>query len=180
MKKGINSLKITVALAMLAAISIVCGKYLAIPGGDVMRFSLENMPIILAGMAFGPIAGIAVGAVADLVGCVMVGYTINPLVTLGAATVGAISGILPLITKRISAKQVFTTALTVAAAHLVGSVIIKTVGLAAYYDMPFAVLVLWRLLNYIIVGTLDGITIHALLSHKGIKSHLSKLKGDAK
>ena len=106
MEKGINSLKITVALAMLAAISIICGKYLAIPGGEVMRFSLESMPIILSGMAFGPVAGIAVGAVADLVGCFMVGYTVNPLVTLGAASIGAISGILPFITKKISAKPI--------------------------------------------------------------------------
>ncbi len=180
MKKGINSLKITAALAMLAAISIICGKYLAIPGGEVMRFSLESMPIILSGMAFGPVAGIAVGTVADLVGCFMVGYTVNPLVTLGAASIGAISGILPFITKKISAKPIFTTALTTAAAHLVGSVIIKTIGLSAYYDMPFAVLVLWRLLNYLIVGTLDGLIVHALMSHKGIRSQLSKLKGDAK
>ena len=31
--------------AMLAAMSIVCGKYLAIPLGNVMRFSFENLDI---------------------------------------------------------------------------------------------------------------------------------------
>ena len=180
MKKGINSLKITVALATLASISIICGKYLAIPGGEVMRFSLENMPIILSGMAFGPIGGMAAGAVADLVGCVMVGYTINPLVTLGAAAIGAISGLLPIFLRKVSVKPMLTTALTVGAAHLVGSVVIKTAGLAAYYSMPFGVLILWRLLNYLIVGTLDGLIVHLLLSNKGIKSQLSKLKGDSK
>lgn len=180
MKKGINSLKITVALAMLSSISIICGKYLAIPGGEVMRFSLENMPIILSGMAFGPIEGIAVGAVADLVGCIMVGYTINPLVTLGAAAIGAISGLLPMLMRKVSIKPLISTSLTVAAAHLVGSVIIKTVGLAAYYSMPFGILLLWRLLNYLIVGTLDGLIVHLLLSSKGIKSQISKLRGDSK
>ena len=180
MKKGVNSLKITVALAMLAAISIICGKYLAIPGGEVMRFSLENMPIILAGMAFGPIAGALVGAVADLVGCVMVGYTINPVVTLGATAIGVVAGVLSIITKKAGFAPILSTVLTVATSHLIGSVIIKTIGLAAYYTMPFALLVLWRLFNYIIVGTLDGLIVYALLSHKEIKSQLSKMKGDAR
>ena len=100
MKKLQKNLKLTVILALLCALSIVMGKYLAIRGGDVMRFSLENMPIIFAGIAFGPIAGAVVGAVADLVGCVMVGYTINPLVTIGAAAIGAVSGSLHLFLKK--------------------------------------------------------------------------------
>ena len=40
------SLKMTAALAMLVAISIILGKYLAISVGEVLRFSLENLPII--------------------------------------------------------------------------------------------------------------------------------------
>ena len=92
-KEALFPLKITAALAMLAAVSIICGKYLAIRGGDILRFSFEDLPIIFAGISFGPIAGMLVGVVADLVGCVMVGYTVNPIVTLGAAAIGAFSGI---------------------------------------------------------------------------------------
>ena len=54
-------LKILCQLAMLVAISIVAGKYLAIGIGEVLRFSLENLPIIFAGIAFGPVAGSAGG-----------------------------------------------------------------------------------------------------------------------
>ena len=64
-----------------------------------MRFSFENTPIIFAGMIFGPIVEALVGTVADLVGCVMVAYEINPLVTLGAALIGLISGIVFYISK---------------------------------------------------------------------------------
>ena len=85
-------LKILCQLAMLIAISIVAGKYLAIGIGEVLRFSLENLPIIFAGIAFGPIAGILVGVAADLIGCLLVGYTINPIVTIGAAVIGGVSG----------------------------------------------------------------------------------------
>ncbi len=180
MKKTNFTLKLTVALAFLTAISIVMGKYLAIRGGDIMRFSLENMPIIFAGMAFGPIAGCAVGVVADLVGCLMVGYTINPIVTFGAAVIGAVSGLLPSLLKKAGLGPRITTLITVAAAHLLGSVVIKTVGLSVYYDMPFYLLMLWRLLNYAIVGALDGVIVHVLLNNKGIRMQLSELGGEKK
>ena len=161
---------------MLTAISIVCGKYLAINGGEVMRFSLENMPIIFAGMAFGPIAGVAVGVVADLVGCLMVGYTVNPIVTLGGATIGLVSGVCFPLLRKVNIHPCISTAITVIFAHLIGSVIIKTLGLSVYYSMPLGILMLWRLLNYVIVGTIDGIIVHTLLYNKGIKIKISALK----
>ena len=180
MQKRNNSLKITVFLAMLVAISIICGKYLAIRGGDIMRFSLENMPIIFAGMAFGPLAGCAVGVVADLVGCLMVGFTINPLVAVGAGVIGLISGAMPIVLRKTKLDPRLITAITVVVAHLLGSVIIKTVGLSSYYDIPFSVLMLWRLLNYVIVGTLDGVIVHILLNNKGIKAQIGALGGEKK
>lgn len=170
-------LKTIVFLAMLVAISIICGKYLAIRGGDIMRFSLENMPIIFAGIAFGPLAGGLVGAVADLVGCIMVGYTINPIVTIGATVIGVIAGVLPLLMKKTKLSSTIILIITVTAAHTVGSVIVKTVGLASYYEMPFIILLLWRILNYVIVGSIDGIALHALFSRKEIRTHVKMLGG---
>ena len=176
MNKRQKNLNLTVILAMLTAISILCGKYLAIRGGDVMRFSLENMPIIFAGVSFGPLAGAAVGAVADVVGCVLVGYTINPIVTLGATVIGIISGVMPILFAKTRLNDVIKMALTVSASHFVGSVIIKTLGLSAYYAMPFYILLLWRLLNYVIVCTLDGIILHILLQNKEIKAQIDRIK----
>ena len=175
MTKRQKSLRITIILALMVAISILMGKYLAIRGGDVMRFSLENTPIILSGIAFGPGAGALVGLVADLVGCVMVGYTINPLVTLGAVAIGLISGFVPRILAKININGRLMLAITVAVAHLIGSVVIKTVGLSAYYDMPLVILMLWRVLNYLIVGALDGIVVHILLSRKEIDKQIKEL-----
>lgn len=175
MTKGQKSLRITIILALMVAISILMGKYLAIRGGDVMRFSLENTPIILSGMAFGPGAGAVVGLIADIVGCIMVGYTINPLVALGAAAIGLVSGFVPRILGKININTRLKLAVTVALAHLIGSVVIKTVGLSAYYDMPFVILLLWRVLNYLIVGTLDGVVVHILLSHKEIDKQIKEL-----
>ena len=176
MKRNLINLKIIVALAMLSAISIVCGKYLAINVGEAMRFSLESMPIIFAGLAFGPIAGGLVGFVADLVGCLMVAYTINPLIALGATLIGLISGAMPLALSKITDSEKITTIASVFAAHFIGSVLVKTVGLSAYYDMPFTILLLWRALNYLIVGTLDCVVVYVLLHNKGIQMQLKELK----
>ena len=172
--------RVLVLLAMLVAVSIILGKYLAFNAGEVLRFSAENLPVILAGIVFGPVAGVLTGVVADLVGCLMVGYTVNPLVTVGAGVIGAISGLLPMLLARTPLKENAVRVITVASAHLVGSVLIKTLGLASYYEMPYAVLLLWRLLNYVIIGGLEGFILISLLNSRGVKQQLAKFKEERK
>lgn len=165
--------KMLVLLSLLAALSILFGKYLAIPGGDVLRFSFENLPILLAGLHIGPIAGILVGVIADLLGCLMVGYAINPLVTLGAAVIGLVGGILPRVLPR-RLPMLLRLAISVTAAHICGSVIVKTFGLAAYYSMPFMILMLWRLLNYTIIAVLEITLLYLLAKNRAIAGQLRR------
>jgi len=156
--------------AMLAAMSIVCGKYLAIPLGNVMRFSFENLPIIMAGMMFGAVAGALTGVVADLFGCLLVGYTINPIVTLGAFSIGLVSGIF---SKHVTVKSdIFKIILCVVPSHILGSIVIKTFGLAAFYSMPFFMLMLWRALNYLIVAVAEILVLHFISKNSYLKALL--------
>ena len=173
-KKRLGSnLRLLAVSAFLAALSIVCGKYLALPVGNVLRFSFENLPILLAGMMFGPITGALVGIVADVLGCVMVVYTINPLVTLGAACIGLLGGVLFRLTKRLP--LLWQTCITVILTHLVASVIVKTFGLAAYYDMPFHILLLWRLLNYAVVGVVEWLLLYTILKNQALRRSFESL-----
>ena len=175
------SLKLTAALSMLVAASIILGKYLAIPVGDVLRFSFENLPIIFAGIAFGPLSALLVAVAADLIGCIMVAYAINPLVTLGAAAVGLCAGFIPkLLKKHTSFGEKQLIIITVALSHILGSVIIKTLGLAVFYDMPIFILMLWRLLNYAVVATGESLLICALLKRDGIRSQIEKIRPKSK
>ncbi len=174
-----ESLKILTSLAMLIAVSIICGKYLAIRGGDILRFSFENLPIIFAGIAFGPVSGAAVGIIADLIGCVLVGYAINPIVTVGAAAIGLVSGLCELLLKRVKKmRRAVSVSISVAAAHIIGSVLIKTFGLAVFYDMPIMVLMLWRLLNYLIIGIIEGFLLICLLKNKQLAKVINKMKSE--
>lgn len=175
-KKRLGSnLRLLAVSAFLAALSIICGKYLALSLGNVLRFSFENLPILLAGMMFGPITGMVVGAVADVVGCVMVAYPINPLVTLGAACVGLLGGLLFRLTRKLP--LLWQTFVTVIATHFVASVIVKTIGLAAYYDMPLHILMLWRLLNYVIVGVAEWLLLYTILKNQALRRRFEGLRG---
>ena len=134
--------KILVRLALFAAISLVLGKYLQIPVGDSIRISFENLAIILAGYLYGPLCGILCGAVADLVGCVLVGYEINPIITAGAALVGLLSGLVAMV---IRAKTTVRVSVSVVCAHLFGSVLLKSLGFYVYYGTPYLAVMLERL-----------------------------------
>ncbi len=151
-----GSLKVMACAAILAGMSIVLGKYLAFNLTPSIRISFENLPVIISGVFFGPIVGAAVGAVADILGCVMVGYTINPIITAGAACIGLISGIIPLIFKK---KNTACVILSVSLSHLLGSVVIKTVGLSVFYSLPLVETGLWRLLTYTAVGAAECVVI---------------------
>lgn len=173
-KKRLRSnLRLLAVSAFLAALSIICGKYLALPVGNVLRFSFENLPILLAGMMFGPVTGAVVGTVADLVGCLMVGYTINPLVTIGAACMGALSGLLFRLVQKLP--LLWQTCVAVIATHLVASVAVKTFGLATYYDMPFYVLLLLRLLNYAIVGVAEWLLLYTVLKNQPLRRRFESI-----
>ena len=87
-----TSVRTLTMLALLVAMSIVFSRVLSISTGFV-RFNLGSLPVLLAAVVFGPGAGFAVGAVADIIGGVLAGYAINPLITLGAGAIGLVAGL---------------------------------------------------------------------------------------
>ena len=164
---------------LLAAMSLILGKFLQIPTpfAEFVRISFENLPVILAGITLGPLAGAMTGAVADLVGCLAYGYSINPLITLGAASVGLVAGVVSWLLAR--TPLLCRLSLSAVAAHLVGSVGIKTAGIAAWYlskyDLGYFELMLWRLLNYTIIAVLEIAILYALLRHRGFQKQLERM-----
>ncbi len=164
---------------LLAALSLILGKFLQIPSpiSQVVRISFENLPVILAGLTLGPFAGAMTGVVADLVGCALYGYAINPIVTLGAAAVGLVAGLVGVLSARLP--LFLRVGLSVLFAHAIGSVGIKTAGLAAWYlaqmDMGYAELLLLRGVNYVIVGALEALLLYLLLRHGGVARQLERM-----
>lgn len=173
-KQTENHLIYFCSAAFLASLSIVLGKYLAINLGESIRISFENLPIIFAGMFFGPITGAAVGITADLLGCILVGYAINPIITLGACCIGLIAGFF---SKKMTFKKVGSVILCVLTCHLIGSVFIKTVGLSLYFSMPFFATMLWRLLTYAIICAAESTILIFLTKNTGLYKEIKKITG---
>lgn len=149
-----GSLKVMTMAAMLTAMSVVIGifcKSFLNFGGGLFRVTFENLPILTAGIMFGPLVGGIVGAATDVVSYFMSGqvYPINPIVTVGAASVGIVSGFLAkyVFKKRGYVRIILPSAL----AHAVGSMIIKPIGLFAFYGWA----VLWRIPLYLVIVPLE-------------------------
>ncbi len=167
-----RSTKVLAASSLLIAMSIVLGKVLAVNIGDSIRISFENLPIMVAGYFFGPAIGLAVGASADIVGCLIVGYSINPIITVGAASVGFFAGLLGR-DSRINKKLIKAYA-AVGCAHLIGSVLIKSFGMRVYFHTPFSVLAL-RLPLYMAITAAEGYVVYLLSSSKVFMSQLERV-----
>ena len=159
-KPRFNTVTLTIA-AMLTAISIVIGifcKNFLNFGGGLFRVTFENLPIILSGIMYGPIVGGMVGVATDLVSYLLSSqiYPPNRIVTLGCALVGVSSGIVSrFIIKTPGFRQIIVAG---SLAHVIGSMIIKPIGLYTFYGMYVWV----RIPLYLLIAPIE-ITILCLL-----------------
>ena len=85
--------KVLANCALLAALSVVLARLIVPMPNASTRFSIEAVPIFLAGMLFGPIPGALVGFTADFVGCLFSGYGYNPIFSLPPILYGLWAGL---------------------------------------------------------------------------------------
>ncbi len=162
-----DTLTVTVA-AMLTAISIVIGifcKNFLNFGGGLFRVTFENLPIILSGIMYGPIVGGMVGVATDLVSYLLSSqiYPPNLIVTLGCATVGIVSGVVSrYVVKTPGKKQII---LSGAFAHIIGSMIIKPIGLYTFYGMYVWV----RVPLYMVIAPIEIVIICILYKNSNFR-----------
>lgn len=157
-------------LALLTAMSIIFARVLTVSTG-FLRFNLGALPTHLAAIWFGPAGGFAVGALADMIGGTLSGYSINPLITLGAGSVGLVSGLLfrKLSTLRLGLRL----QCSVTAGHLVGSVFINTLALHIFYGYPWSLLAV-RIPNALILSAVNTVLLRLLLENKAIAAMVKK------
>lgn len=79
-----------VSLSALTAIYLILSRFLAINIGGFGRIQLGVIARIMAGIWFGPLAGALCGLASDLLGCLIQGYAVNPLITVAAILWGVI------------------------------------------------------------------------------------------
>ena len=168
-----STVKVLTLSAMLTAMSVVIASICKVVPlfnfGIGLRITFENLPIIMAGILFGPIVGGCVGLATDIISCIVAGMAPIPLVTLGATSIGVISGI---VSKYIAKKKGITNiTLSVAVSHTIGSMIIKTLGLwEYYYDWGTAgITLLFRIPIYVGIIIFETVLICILLKNSAIR-----------
>lgn len=170
--KLFGNVRVMIIAALFIAMSIVLGKLLAFNIGNSIRISFENLPVLMAGIFFGPVIGAVVGLGADLIGCLIAGYSINPIITLGIVSVGFVSGLLAMLIK--TDKLPLRIYPSVLIAHAVGSMVIKSIGLFIYFHTPLPVL-LTRIPLYIGTGIVEATIIIFLMSNKAFNAEIEKM-----
>ena len=159
-----TSVRTLTMLALLTAMSIVFSRVLSISTGFV-RFNLGSLPVLLAALLFGPGAGFAVGAVADIIGGVLSGYAINPLITLGAGAIGFVAG---LAWKKLPEMRFgLRLQVSVLLGHFVGSMVITSMALRIFYGYPWATLAV-RIPNALILSAVNTVLLRILLENRSL------------
>ena len=174
MKQRKQLLKISIAgvlAAMSVVIGLLCKDFFTF---GYYRVTFENLPILLAGIVLGPVYGTAVGVVGDVISCFLsTNPAVNPIITVGAASVGLISGLVPrfIIKKR----SVLQYALAVYPAHLVGQVLIKSFAKMVYFGMPWYGIFIGLGISAA-TATVELIIISSIMKLSPVKSLDAKLK----
>jgi ECF transporter S component (folate family) len=164
--------------AMLTAISVVVGilcKNL-FTVGVYYRFTLENIGVIFAGIFFGPGAGALVGVAVDVISCLLsANPAVNPVITLGALTVGVSAGVVSrYIVRERGLRQYILSAAT---AHLLGQVIIKSVGKIIYFGMPWIGIFI-GLACSVLACAVEVIVIRTLMKNTEIRKFVFRITGE--
>ncbi len=180
-KKGLSSVRILTMSAMLTALSSVVGIFCkSFLDYGIIRITFENFPVILSGIMFGPWIGAIVGICADLLSYAlsMQKWAISPIITLGAALVGFVSGAVShYIIKKGGIKRVILSTLF---AHIVGSMIVKSIGLFGFYEGVYGEgwLILWRIPLYIVIASLESIIICLMVRNKNFQHFMHLGEGE--
>ena len=128
---SLKNVRVLATSALLAAISVVLARLIIPMPNETTRFSLEAVPIFIAGMLFGPIPGALVGFVADFVGCLFSGYGYNPMFCVPPILYGLCAGLFrPMLAKKVNIGRI---ALAFLPAITLGSILWQSFALAKVY-----------------------------------------------
>ena len=128
-KKTVWDTRTLVFLGFLVALHIVLARLVVIDLGGSYRITVGSVCTILAGLWFGPLAGGLSGMIADILGCFLKGYAVNPLITLAAVTWGVVPALMhPLMTGS-KARRTVVICVSVLISSVLGTLVFTTAGL---------------------------------------------------
>lgn len=120
--RRMSTREITVC-ALLCALNVILARFLTVMPAAVARFSIEAVPVVLAGYFYGPVAGMLVGFVGDTVGCLFSPYGWDPLISVSPMLLGLFAGLLrPVCYKLEKPWDIWKVAVTILPGKVLGSI----------------------------------------------------------
>ena len=121
---------------LLIALHIVLARLVVIDLGSY-RITIGSVCTVLTGLWFGPVAGGMNGLLSDLIGCVLKGYAVNPLITVAAILWGVIPALMrPLITGG-KVRKTAMLSISVVVSSILGTLVFTTAGLVLIIGYNF-------------------------------------------
>lgn len=155
--------------ALLAALSVVLARLFGMMPEESARFSIEAVPMYLAGILFGPVAGGLVGFTADFVGCLFSPFGFNPIFCVPPILYGVFGGMARgFLGKKLSFTRILIGLLPPV---VLGSIVYQSFALAyVYYNTTFweglALKLSTRSVQFAIMLVLDTVVVHLLFKAK--------------
>ena len=168
-KKWSMTTKTLTYSALLAALSVVLARLFGMMPDETSRFSIEAVPIFLAGMLCGPIPGALVGFTADFVGCLFTPFGYNPIFCIPPVFYGLCGGLFRFfLAKGVNIPRLSFSFLPPV---VLGSVLYQSAALAAvYYKDNFMEGLILKLttrsVQFAIVYVLDVLIIYLLFQSR--------------
>lgn len=140
-------------MALFVALDLVVGRLLSVDLGPY-RISFGSVVLILSGLWLGPVAGGICGFGADIIGCFMKGYTVNPLITLAAVMWGVIPALMKGLfssSEKAKNKRIAWLSVSVVLTGALSSLVTTTAGLVLILGYNFYAIMSGRLVQFVIM-----------------------------
>ena len=150
-KKQTWNVKTLVFMALLIAMHLVLTRVLVIDLG-AYRISVGSVTTILAGLWLGPIAGGVCGLCADIIGCFMKGYAVNPFITVAAILWGVLPALArPLLANKKKTGKTVVICISIVITAILSSLVLTTAGLVIMLGYNFYAIMPGRLVQFVIM-----------------------------
>ncbi|NLT12782.1 MAG: folate family ECF transporter S component [Clostridiales bacterium] len=160
-KKKLFSTKMIVTMALLIAMSIILERFLSFMPTENIRITFGSLPIIIAGLLFGPIAGGIVGLFADFLGTTL----FSPFAWfVPMALTPVIMGVVPPLIGMLLKKRthLVTFIAMILPAEILGPMLWSNVSLNWLYGSPFLPNLLFRAPFKVAIAVVDILLIFML------------------
>ena len=160
-KRNENKIFTLCCLGLLCAMQIVLARFVVIPVGDMMRFSMSFIPVVIAARRFGIVGSAAVYGVGDLLGAIVfpTGGAFFPGYTLTAAIAGIIYGIFLRPTKKEETKQalIIKIILSAVSTQLFCSLLLNGYWRAFQTGIPYTAVLVTRIPQCLIMSVVQSV-----------------------